>query len=295
MFKMVASDWKGPQITLPHLCVLYDTLESSYGRRKDAIEGLSDPHDATIIARNLIHEIWEAYTSWYTVVLEDELIDDEWAFENLNVDAAIKLAKDRNSFENYQTTFSHCSAIRRGRRDLQALRHSFTAPNEDEYGAFDDGGTQSFANSEGEGCDSRSTAFEERRWATMDNRWQELELTTQAFMESFATRADMLHAITSSRQSRSSGQLTMLATVAVPFSVIAAIFSMGGDYAAGEAHFAVYWGISVPLAAFLLAWVIFSDNTFRLWHKVQDPICNRICKVRPRRKKVVFAEDQHPA
>jgi hypothetical protein len=34
---------------------------------------------------------------------------------------------------------------------------------------------------------------------------------------------------------------------------------MGGDYAAGERLFYIYWSISLPITALLLAWVMFND------------------------------------
>ncbi|KAK1751063.1 hypothetical protein QBC47DRAFT_392146 [Echria macrotheca] len=48
-------------------------------------------------------------------------------------------------------------------------------------------------------------------------------------------------------QERQVGYLSSLATLFVPVSLVTAIFSIGGDFAAGESHFWVYWAVSVPV------------------------------------------------
>jgi Mg2+ and Co2+ transporter CorA len=42
------------------------------------------------------------------------------------------------------------------------------------------------------------------------------------------------------------GYLTSLATLFLPVLFVAAVFSMGGEYAAGESRFWVFWVIFAP-------------------------------------------------
>lgn len=81
-------------------------------------------------------------------------------------------------------------------------------------------------------------------------------------MEVFAQRATMEESFAARRQARSAGQLTIIATVAVPCAFVASIFSMGGGgpFAAGEPLFGVYWAISIPATLILLTWVLFATS-----------------------------------
>lgn len=58
------------------------------------------------------------------------------------------------------------------------------------------------------------------------------------------------------RQARSDVQLTKIATIVVPCTFIASIFSMGVSFAAGEGLLYVYWAISVPITVVLFVWVL---------------------------------------
>ncbi|KAM0541671.1 hypothetical protein ACHAPJ_013146 [Fusarium lateritium] len=81
----------------------------------------------------------------------------------------------------------------------------------------------------------------------------------QAFDTYRQTEAANEQATAANRTARSSGQLAKIATVAVPCTVAASIFSMNGDFAAGERLFFVYWCVAVPLTVVLLSWVIQKD------------------------------------
>ncbi|KAB2572870.1 hypothetical protein DBV05_g8463 [Lasiodiplodia theobromae] len=58
-------------------------------------------------------------------------------------------------------------------------------------------------------------------------------------------------------QARSVGRLSALATVLVPFSVVAGIFSMSGRFAAGEDLFWVFWILAVSISGGLVGWLFF--------------------------------------
>jgi Mg2+ and Co2+ transporter CorA len=70
-----------------------------------------------------------------------------------------------------------------------------------------------------------------------------LEIISQAYMQAVSVR----ESITSNKQAQQVGYLTSLATVFIPISFVAAIFSMGGDFAAGARYFWVYWVIALPV------------------------------------------------
>ena len=62
---------------------------------------------------------------------------------------------------------------------------------------------------------------------------------------------------------QSLNRLAYLAGIFLPFSIVAAIFSMGQQFAAGMPLFYVYWVISLPLSLGVIA-TIYADNIRRL-------------------------------
>lgn len=52
---------------------------------------------------------------------------------------------------------------------------------------------------------------------------------------------------TSVRQSLNAGYLTSMATIFLPISLVAGVFSMGGEFAAGESLFWVFWVLAIPV------------------------------------------------
>jgi hypothetical protein len=64
-------------------------------------------------------------------------------------------------------------------------------------------------------------------------------------------------------QARNVGRLTSLATILVPFSVSAGMFSMGGEYLAGEKNFWVFWAVAIPMV-WIFGLLIFTQILQRL-------------------------------
>ena len=58
---------------------------------------------------------------------------------------------------------------------------------------------------------------------------------------------------------QSLNRLAYLGGIFLPFSIIAAIFSMGADFAAGEPRFYVFWVVAIPLALGVIA-TIYADS-----------------------------------
>jgi len=80
---------------------------------------------------------------------------------------------------------------------------------------------------------------------TLRSNMRRLDILWQAYTQVISVR----ESISSNKQSRQVEYLTSLATLFIPASLIAAIFSMGGDFAVGASHFWVYWAVSAPIVA----------------------------------------------
>lgn len=274
----------------PHRRVLYDTLDEVYRVQQCLVSKCKDPFDATSILRNLTYSIWDAHSQFFAWRLADELVKDQLHHLDHDVDAAIRLAKKHSSFRGYQHTLEYWHSILDYREDIETLRHSFTADN---MGENDAGWDDETANGHETNSARSPVAFEDKRWTGLDKRWEVLQHTVETFLETYATRADMLHTVTSDRESRSASQLAKLAAVAVPFTVVSAIFSMGGDYAAGEKSFGVYWAISVPLTAVLFLLILCSERIsrslddwkFKDQHEIKTEARSIHRKLMPRREK----------
>ena len=78
---------------------------------------------------------------------------------------------------------------------------------------------------------------------------RKLETLWQAYNQAVAVR----ESISSNNQGRQVGYLTSIATIFIPASLVAAIFSMGGDFAVGGSRNWVYFAVSVPIMVLGLA------------------------------------------
>ncbi|KAK0647672.1 hypothetical protein DIS24_g7547 [Lasiodiplodia hormozganensis] len=75
--------------------------------------------------------------------------------------------------------------------------------------------------------------------------------------------------VLANNQARSVGRLSALATVLVPFSVVAGIFSMSGRFAAGEDLFWVFWILAVSFSGGFVGWLFF-ERVVRALGSVMD-------------------------
>ncbi|KAK4452214.1 hypothetical protein QBC34DRAFT_436010 [Podospora aff. communis PSN243] len=96
--------------------------------------------------------------------------------------------------------------------------------------------------------------------------WENLELMAdyademiKRITESYLQTVAACQASAATAQANFVGQITKMASVFVPVSLIAAIFSMGGNFAAGSSMFWIFWAISMPIAALLMAWMFGKD------------------------------------
>ncbi|KAK3291901.1 uncharacterized protein B0H64DRAFT_242521 [Chaetomium fimeti] len=115
--------------------------------------------------------------------------------------------------------------------------------------------------------------------------WKNLELTAdyademiRRTTESYLQTVAACQASAATAQANFVGQITKMASVFVPVSLIAAIFSMGGNFAAGSELFWIFWAVSMPVAVGLIAWMFGKDmwgmakefiietgRSFRVW------------------------------
>jgi len=84
-------------------------------------------------------------------------------------------------------------------------------------------------------------------WQAVADSTAGLQRKFGALLAAYAQEASIYESQVANRQARNVGRLTALATVLVPISISAAIFSMGGEYLAGESKFWVFWAVSLPV------------------------------------------------
>ncbi|KAK1526133.1 uncharacterized protein CCOS01_08551 [Colletotrichum costaricense] len=245
----------------PHARMMYENLRWAYDRNFGIISELRDPFVATVPVRNLVLSLWEDSACRNQSTLYDELWRDEAQWRDFSSTAAVKRLEstfDTNG-KAYQNIMNKGPTICKQRLLIKHIKDCFLAPDVDQWGE-DSGST---ALTFGSVKDStEGVAVEQMRWNKVDDRLQEVEGTLR-------TWADMQRSFVNNRQARNAGQLTKLATVAVPFSIISAIFSMGGDFAAGERLFWVYWGVSLPVTGLLLVWIISSGEISEYRHRFE--------------------------
>jgi hypothetical protein len=113
------------------------------------------------------------------------------------------------------------------------------------------------------GVGAKNTVVDDREaedWIQVTNRIVSLKERLANLINGYTQEASIQESKTSNYQARSVGRLTSLATILVPFSVTAALFSMGGDFSAGQSLFWVFWVIAVPIAAFLFFGILILER-----------------------------------
>jgi hypothetical protein len=91
------------------------------------------------------------------------------------------------------------------------------------------------------------TPWEMEEWKFVEIKLLSIKQSVNSMAESYVQAVSLQESQYSNAQARSVGRLTALATVFVPVSIIAAIFSMGGSFAAGERRFWVFFVITIPI------------------------------------------------
>lgn len=99
--------------------------------------------------------------------------------------------------------------------------------------------------------------YEEADWRSLHDEGRSLEAKFDNMIEEYVQE-------TSIQQSRSVGRLTALATILVPCSIIAGIFSMSDEYLVGKKLFWVFWAVALPVVG-IFALAVFTTVISSLW------------------------------
>jgi Mg2+ and Co2+ transporter CorA len=100
----------------------------------------------------------------------------------------------------------------------------------------------------GIGTKSKCTEdWEAQAWRSLQNAVHVLKSRVDIIAQAYTQAVSVQESMTSNKQARQVGYLTSLATLFIPVSLIAGIFSMGGKFSAGASLFWVYWAISIPI------------------------------------------------
>lgn len=256
---------------------LYDGIVSAHVAV--AIQHDRRPFSGTAFVRNLVRAAWEEMlyrTEWH---IHDDLIKDghEHRLYEGNNNSDQNNGETNFNAKKYQTLVKMRMHLQSWRRRLEGTTYAFSMNYYD----------QQFEPWLPDGA--RWALVQERRiWARLHDKLASLEAIASSHMEAFSARATLEgdfaafrqaedakkqteeannQTAIANRQARSAGQLTKIATIIVPCTFVASIFSMGGSFAAGERHFYVYWAISVPVTLALLLWVLHGDikETWQKW------------------------------
>jgi hypothetical protein len=95
------------------------------------------------------------------------------------------------------------------------------------------------------------TEWEAEEWKFVETRLHSFRRRVSSTAEIYTQAISVEEARSANAQARSVARLTTLATIFVPISIIAAIFSMGGVYAVGQSEFWVFFVVTVPVLIIL--------------------------------------------
>jgi hypothetical protein len=196
----------------------------------------SDPNSCVDYVRILVLSTWTARIR----AMESRLVKEQLALSIVDLSRARAEVKVPTTYERSWTRPWHPRDFARlvqAKSSLEALDWELRR-NMDALGI---------------GCSSDSSrtteAWEADAWqglhVVIGDLKARLDVMLQAYMQSISVRETS----DANEQARHVGYLTSLATIFIPLSFVAAVFSMGGDFAAGESRFWVYWAVAVPVAA----------------------------------------------
>lgn len=228
---------------------LYSSLVEAH--KAGMVSHTCTPSSATAFARNLIRSSWEERIHRAEWGLYDEMHNDDLShqqYQGVSTPALSSEKQNRNAIW-YQNMIKMRREFTIWRRKVKNINHALVA--EDIEPRVESEELRKAA--------ELALDRERRSWARLIDKLATMEATISNHMEEYSQRAALEESFAAGRQARSAGQLTKIATVIVPCTFVASIFSMGGSFAAGEDLFYVYWAISVPMTVALLAWVLHKE------------------------------------
>ncbi|KAF2091076.1 hypothetical protein K490DRAFT_62404 [Saccharata proteae CBS 121410] len=222
-----------------------------------------DPFSASAYARNIIYANWEHRLRSKEVQLSRTVTNDQKEHMSSEYERYTlgTTAKHEDTVRAYQHLMSVREEIKERSSDLRRI-----------IDVFHFAGLRYLAVNEKrlEHAPRPPHPIERERimWTFLRDRYQTMEGIISEHMEMYSQRAALTESFAANSQARSSGQLTKIATVIVPCTFVASIFSMGGDFAVGEKDFGTYWAISIPVTFVLLCWVLHEDIQ-QLWETLK--------------------------
>ncbi|ROV93242.1 hypothetical protein VPNG_09543 [Cytospora leucostoma] len=273
--------WRVPAIHRNHRSTLFNEIASYFHDSSIARPLYSDPFSATEYVRNFIRSAWEESIFRAVDVIRGVIFQ-----HNTSHDSASRARE----VEEFQVLMGVTVNTKNLHINVREVMRAFHCVDDDVYrnhlrellkGSAEEGAKTALSNME----------WEAHNWAHLQETidWAEEYLCDH--MERYSQRAALIQAVEAARQTeeankltaqglmqtdaanrmaRSSAQLTKIATVIVPCSFLASIFSMGGEFAAGERLFFVYWVISTPVTLSLLLWVICGDRITDAWKDTKE-------------------------
>ncbi|KAG9197579.1 hypothetical protein G6514_001242 [Epicoccum nigrum] len=250
-----------------------EVLPSATENPMTQAENRSIPMSGTAFVRNLIRAVWEESIYRTEAEINDKLYEDRFQYGFYRDVKQTYTENDRNA-QSYHGLIQKRIEVQFWREQLKRTTYAFSMDID-------------YQRSQPQLPTKLTEARESRIWARLHEKLATMESTISNHMEAFSARAALEVSFAAYRQAeeskhqtreaneqttianrhaRSAGQLTKIATIIVPCTFVASIFSMGGSFAAGEHLFFVYWAISVPITAALLAWVLHKDIK-EMWHK----------------------------
>ncbi|KAF2017857.1 hypothetical protein BU24DRAFT_420919 [Aaosphaeria arxii CBS 175.79] len=226
----------GDAPTWPDHRPIFDALVKAHSEVPITVD--SDPFSGTTYLRNLVRSSWDERIRRNELGVHDQL------YQDATRQHVASKSEDLDG-ELYQALIQNRQDIQENRKFLREISQAFFYQDWDQQTGNVNANALSLAINR-----------EKKLWEILDEKLVIAEVTIANHMEMHAQRAAMRSAFTANRQARSAGQLTKIATVIVPCTFVASIFSMGGSFAAGERLFYVYWLISIPVTVCLLTWVL---------------------------------------
>lgn len=264
------------RIIIPNHMLLWDTILEAYETQGILIT--DDPFSSGRIIRSFIFTAWENYIHGQYYINKTVWVsglDDSHKLRDITPeDRNAALERSHKIASEYQNLRHLRQQLHQDTLDLRRILQVF---------GFDE--VKSLPPQSDEQSNA-GLALEPRRWRRLQEYMNFLDELISGNMAMFAQRAVVEEAFASrlqaydslkqtqaankqaaaaNRTARSSGQLAKIATVAVPCTLAASIFSMNGDFAAGEPLFFVYWCVALPLTFAMLAWTLQQD--FQEWRK----------------------------
>lgn len=84
---------------------------------------------------------------------------------------------------------------------------------------------------------------------SLERASQLLKIRVDGILQNYMQAITVRQSINTNEQARQVGHLTSMATIFIPISFVAAVFSMGGDSLADTSNFWVFWVIAIPMVS----------------------------------------------